>query len=156
MEPHRLVHTGRRWYLAAWDAGRNDWRTFRVDRIKPGIATGSRFTPRKPPDNNFAAYVSRSVSYSPYPHRAQIVLHASLEMASERVPPAAGTLESVDDHRCLLRMGAGSLDALAVHLAWIGFEFEVREPEQLIERIRLMAERLGRVAGRTAPGGHGS
>lgn len=23
VEPHRLVHTGRRWYLAAWDAGRN-------------------------------------------------------------------------------------------------------------------------------------
>src|SRR5271154_6956728 len=39
VEPHRLVHTGRRWYLAAWDSGRNDWRTFRVDRIEPGIVT---------------------------------------------------------------------------------------------------------------------
>jgi predicted DNA-binding transcriptional regulator YafY len=33
VEPHRLVHTGRRWYLAAWDRNRDDWRTFRIDRI---------------------------------------------------------------------------------------------------------------------------
>ena len=31
--PHRLVHTGHRWYLVAWDANRADWRTF-VDRIQ--------------------------------------------------------------------------------------------------------------------------
>src|SRR5580658_2572001 len=27
VEPHRLVHTGRRWYLAAWDTERDNWRT---------------------------------------------------------------------------------------------------------------------------------
>src|SRR5271165_4548736 len=47
VEPHRLVHTGRRWYLAAWDAGRENWRTFRVDRIEPPISTGQRFNPRE-------------------------------------------------------------------------------------------------------------
>src|SRR5437879_2125967 len=30
LEPHRLVHWGRRWYLVAWDRGRTGWRTFRV------------------------------------------------------------------------------------------------------------------------------
>jgi predicted DNA-binding transcriptional regulator YafY len=34
-EPHRLVHTGRRWYLVAFDTDREDWRTFRVDRLEP-------------------------------------------------------------------------------------------------------------------------
>ena len=33
VEPLRLVHTGRLWYLVAWDRDRGDWRTFRVDRI---------------------------------------------------------------------------------------------------------------------------
>ena len=33
VEPHRLVSTGRRWYLVAWDIGQRAWRTFRVDRI---------------------------------------------------------------------------------------------------------------------------
>jgi predicted DNA-binding transcriptional regulator YafY len=144
VEPHRLVHTGRRWYLVAWDLERNNWRTFRVDRIEPGLATGLRFTPRTPPDGDFAAYVSRSVSYDPHPHRAKIVLRASVEVAAERVPPAAGTLEAVDAETCMLHTGASSLDTLSVYLALIGFEFEVREPPELIERVRWLAERFSR------------
>src|SRR4051794_20708628 len=50
VEPHRLVHTGRKWYLAAWDLERADWRTFRVDRIASRLKTGTRFTPRPAPD----------------------------------------------------------------------------------------------------------
>jgi predicted DNA-binding transcriptional regulator YafY len=42
VEPYRLVHTGRRWYLVAWDAAREDWRTFRVDRIEPTGSAASR------------------------------------------------------------------------------------------------------------------
>jgi predicted DNA-binding transcriptional regulator YafY len=144
VEPHRLVHTGRRWYLAAWDLSRNNWRTFRIDRIAPKLSTGSRFVPRQPPEGDFAAYVSRSVSYAPHPHQARIVLQASVEMAAERVPPAAGTLEAVDEHTCVLHTGATSLDTLSVYLALIGFDFEVREPPELVERIRWLAERFTR------------
>jgi predicted DNA-binding transcriptional regulator YafY len=149
VEPHRLVHTGRRWYLAAWDVGRDDWRTFRVDRIEPGLATGQRFTPRKPPDGDFAAYVARSVSYAPYPHRARITLHASVSAAAERVPPGAGTLEAVDEQTCVLSTGACSLDTLSLYLALIGFDFEVREPPELVERIRSLAERFTRASSGT-------
>jgi predicted DNA-binding transcriptional regulator YafY len=144
VEPHRLVHTGRRWYLAAWDIDRNNWRTFRIDRIEPKLATGDRFAPRQPPDGDFAAYVLRSVSYTPYPHPARIRLQASVEMAAERVPPGAGTLEAIDEHTCLLRMGARSLDTLSIYLALIGFEFEVLDPPELMDRIRSLAERFSR------------
>src|SRR5262249_28540990 len=65
VEPHRLVNTCRRWYLVAWDRGREDWRTFRVDRIEPNLATGMRFTPREPPARDLAAYVSRGVWFAP-------------------------------------------------------------------------------------------
>ena len=34
VEPHALVNRGRRWYLVAWDRRREDWRTFRVDRLE--------------------------------------------------------------------------------------------------------------------------
>lgn len=147
VEPHRLVHTGHRWYLAAWDIGRKNWRTFRIDRIQPKIATGLRFTPRQPPDGDFAAYVSKSVSYAPDKHQAKVVLHASVEAVSERIPPAAGTLEAIDDQTCVLHTGSSSLDSLSVYLALIGFEFEVREPPELVERVRLLAERFTRATG---------
>jgi predicted DNA-binding transcriptional regulator YafY len=147
VEPHRLVHTGRRWYLVAWDVGRNNWRTFRVDRMQRKLSTGSRFAPRQPPDGDYAAYVLRSVSYAPYPHQAKVALHASVEEAAERIPAAAGTLEAIDEHTCLLHTGTSSLDTLSVYLALTGFEFEVREPPELIERIRWLAGRFSRATG---------
>ena len=148
VEPHRLVHTGRRWYLVAWDIGRKNWRTFRVDRMEPKPSSGSRFAPRKPPDGDFAAYVKRSISYAPYSHQAKVTLHAPSEVAAERIPPMAGILEAIDENTCMLHTGACSLDTLSVYLALIGFEFEVREPPELIERVRWLAERFGRAIGR--------
>jgi len=56
-EPHRLVYTGRRWYLLAWDTDRRDWRPFRADRIRPRFPTGPRFTPREPPEDPVAHVV---------------------------------------------------------------------------------------------------
>ena len=47
VEPERIVNSGQRWYLVAWDTDRADWRTFRVDRIVPGMSAGPRFAPRE-------------------------------------------------------------------------------------------------------------
>ena len=146
VEPHRLVHTGRRWYLAAWDGARNNWRTFRVDRIQGKISAGSRFAPRRPPEGGFAAYVARSVSFTPYPQRATILLRAPLEAAAQRIPSAAGMLEAVDEHTCLFHAGSCSFETLSVYLAWIGFEFEVREPPELVNCLRELADRFRKAA----------
>ena len=148
VEPHRLVHTGRRWYLAAWDVGRENWRTFRVDRIQPRITTGARFSPRQPPDGDFAAYVTRSVAYAPYPHQAKIVFYAPVESVAERIPAAAGVLEAIDAQSCLLHTGMNSLDMLAVYLSFVGYEFQVREPKELIERLQLLSDRFTRAVNR--------
>jgi predicted DNA-binding transcriptional regulator YafY len=142
VEPHRLVHTGRRWYLAAWDTGRTNWRTFRVDRIDAKISPGSRFVPRDPPDGDFAAYVSRSVAYAPYPYRATVTVHAAAATVAERIPPAVGIIEAIDESTCMLKLGAVSLDSLSVYLALIGFDFEVHDPPELIERVRFLAQRF--------------
>jgi predicted DNA-binding transcriptional regulator YafY len=144
VEPHRLVHTGRRWYLVAWDCGRADWRTFRVDRIVPPLAGDRRFAPREPPARDIAKYVARSISVVRDRHQAEIVLHAPIEQAATRVPRAVGTLEAIDEHTCLLRTGADWLGGLAVYVADIGFDFEVRDPPELAERVRELAERFAR------------
>jgi biotin operon repressor len=51
VEPHRLVNDQRRWYLLAWDLERDDWRTFRVDRVEPEGSPPARChrTRRSPP-----------------------------------------------------------------------------------------------------------
>jgi predicted DNA-binding transcriptional regulator YafY len=146
VEPHRLVHTGRRWYLLAWDTDREDWRTFRVDRMEPRTPTGPRFTPREPPDEDIAAYVSWVVSTAVHRFHARITLHAPAEAMAERVPPTAGTLEPIDERTCLLRTGSNSLDALVVYVGLIGVDFEVHEPPELVEHVRTLAGRFARAA----------
>lgn len=151
IEPHRLVNTGRRWYLVAWDIDRNNWRTFRVDRISSKLESGSRFAPRKPPEGGFAEYVSRSVGYAPYPQKATVIFQAPLEQIAEKIPRAAGMLEPIDDQTCRLRTGSFSLDMLSVWIALIGVEFEVQEPPELIDRVRWLAAQFQRAAERSQP-----
>lgn len=149
VEPHRLVHTGRRWYLAAWDLGRSNWRTFRVDRIDGRIATGARFIQRPPPEGDFVAFVSRSVAYAPYAHQVTVLLRVPIAIAAEKVPPSVGLLEALDEHTCLLRIGAPSLEGFSAFLAYIGFDFEVREPAELVDAIRRLADRCIRATSNT-------
>ena len=128
----------------AWDAGREDWRTFRVDRIEPPLSPGRRFAPRDPPAEDLTAYVSRAVSSARDRYQARVILHAPLAEIAGRVPHAAGTLEAIDEQTCLLRIGSDWLGGLAVHVADIGVEFEVLEPPEFIDQVRRLADRFGR------------
>jgi predicted DNA-binding transcriptional regulator YafY len=147
VEPHRLVHTGRRWYLVAYDTDRADWRTFRVDRIEPPVATDRRFTPRPPPAEDVAAYVAQSVSATRDRWQARIVLHVPIERVRGRIPTTVGTLEAIDERSCLLRTGSDWLGGLAVHIAEIGVDFEVLDPPELVERVKQLADRFARATG---------
>jgi predicted DNA-binding transcriptional regulator YafY len=143
-EPYRLVCWGRRWYLLAWDVEQQDWRTFRVDRLRPRISTGLRFVPRELPDIDLAASISRGGWSAGWRYRTQVRLHAPAEAVAERIPPGVGLLEVVDKDTCLLRTGAATLDALAVHLGMLGADFEVSDPPELVDHLRVLAGRYHR------------
>ncbi len=143
VEPHRLVNTGRRWYLVAWDSGREDWRTFRVDRIQPRPATGASFVPREPPAQDLAAYVSKGARDAP-PCRARVKLLVSAAAVAERLPFCAGAVEAADDHTCFCDLTASTYESLALHVVLLGVEFELTEPPELVEQVRRLTSRLGR------------
>lgn len=141
-EPHRLVHTGRHWYLVGWDVDREDWRTYRVDRLRPRIPNGPRFVPREAPEVDLAGFVSHGVSTAPYRYRARITLEASAAVAADRIPPTIGVIEAIDEGHCLLYTGSNSLDEIAVHTGLFGFGFRVHEPSELIDHLRALAHRV--------------
>ncbi|MGW0121956.1 helix-turn-helix transcriptional regulator [Streptomyces sp. NPDC003327] len=149
VEPHRLVCTERRWYLVAWDVDRGDWRTFRADRIEPKPPHGPRFPPREPPAEDLAAYVSEGVSRSAYAAEATIRLLVPLAEAAEAVGPLDGVLTADGPDACLLRTGAHGLDVMVIHVALLGFDFEVVEPEELTARVRALRDLLSRSLDRT-------
>ena len=141
-EPLRLVHSGRHWYLLAWDVERAGWRNFRVDRLALRIPNGPRFTPREPPADDLADYTAQGISNRAYRYQGLFTLRVPIAVAAQRIAPTVGTLEAVDEHSCVLRAGANSLDELAVYVATFGFEFTVHEPAELIDHLTTMATRL--------------
>jgi predicted DNA-binding transcriptional regulator YafY len=147
VEPHTLVNLGRRWYLVAWDCDREDWRTFRIDRLDRLSPAGSRFEPRALPNDDPAAFVAANLSGAPARYQARVTLHTPVAELSERALLAGGTVEEIDEHTCELRTSDDSLDWLAVRVGMLGVDFEVHEPPELVERVRELGARFERAAG---------
>ncbi|NUR69963.1 MAG: YafY family transcriptional regulator [Hamadaea sp.] len=140
VEPHRLVHTGRRWYLVARDVDRDAWRTFRADRIDQPRSTGIRFLPQDPPDA--AAYVAAATTTAPYRYQARVRINAPAAVVAERFPPTIGVVEALDADSCLLVTGADNPAVIAMHVALLGHDFTVLAPPELIDEVGLLARRL--------------
>jgi predicted DNA-binding transcriptional regulator YafY len=147
VEPLRLVAAGRRWYLVAFDRDRNDWRTFRVDRIQDAVATGGRVPPREPPAADLGAYVVERL-YDVIPvYRAVATLSAPLTSVAPRLGATPGELEELDAEQCRWHSHADTLDWLAFRLLGLGCAFTVHEPPELIAHLRTLAARATAAAG---------
>jgi predicted DNA-binding transcriptional regulator YafY len=144
VEPHSLVNHGRRWYLIAWDRHREDWRTFRIDRLAKPASTGVRFKPRVLLAADAAAYVERSISSAPNRFEARVIVHAAADEITRGVSPQWGTIKPVDADTCEYRTGDDDLRWLALRIAALGVDFDVREPPELVEYLRMLARRLRR------------
>lgn len=147
-EPYRLVSTGRRWYLVAYDLGREDWRTFRVDRVSEPFATGARFTPRELPTGSAAEYLRQSIRRRQETYEVAVAFDAPADVVAAQLRGWLGAPEPLDDRRCRLRGStADPLEWVAVRLAMVGCEFSVHEPPTLADRARDLGGRLSRAAG---------
>jgi predicted DNA-binding transcriptional regulator YafY len=145
VEPYRLVSTGRRWYLVAYDLDRDDWRTFRVDRVSRPFATGARFAPRELPTGSAAEYLRRSMYGRQETYDFTVTFDAPAEAVAARVPQWLGVPEPLDEARCRLRGAVGdSMEWLAVRLAMLGFDFTVQEPAELVRCVRELGGRMVR------------
>jgi predicted DNA-binding transcriptional regulator YafY len=147
VEPHALVNLGRRWYLLAWDRRREDWRSFRVDRLARPASTGVRFTARTPPTKDAAAFVRESIIGAPHRFEARVTLRAAADEIASRVPAYWGTLQPINAHTCEYRTGDDDLGWLALRVAMLGVDFEVHEPPELVEHLRALAERIQHACG---------
>jgi predicted DNA-binding transcriptional regulator YafY len=148
VEPHRVVQTGQRWYLLAWDTARQDWRTFRLDRIDEPVPTGARFTARRLPHGDIEAYMQHALAVSPFLHHACVVVHAPAKALEPHLAWVGGRPQALDDSRTRIETGANSLDALAVWLACLGHDFEIESPKELVGHLALVAARLDKAARR--------
>ncbi|WP_329384310.1 YafY family transcriptional regulator [Streptomyces sp. NBC_01351] len=144
VEPYRLVSTGSRWYLVAYDLEREDWRTFRVDRVREPFATGARFAPRGLP-MDAEEFVRRGLRGG-----GTYAVEAAFAAGADALPgwlravalPGGGGSETV------VRFESGDApEWLAARLALVGVPFTVREPVALRAAAGALGARLSGAGG---------
>lgn len=145
VEPHRLVTWGKRWYLVAWDVERDDWRSFRVDRMAPRVPLGRRFEPREIPGGDPAAFLaSRFAQMWPFQAAVRLPLPADHEKMRRMV--IWGTIEEIDKSSCRLIIGADTPQSLAFLLSFLEIDFEVESSPELAQALLQVADRFQRAA----------
>jgi predicted DNA-binding transcriptional regulator YafY len=144
VEPHSLVNLGRRWYLVAWDRRREDWRTFRVDRIGRPAPAGVRFAPRALPGDDPAAFVERNIAGGSSRYEARVTVLEPAQSVAARLPWIASALVPIDAERCEYRTSDDDLKWLALRIVMLDAEIEVRGPPELVSLLRGLGQRLAR------------
>lgn len=146
VEPHHLVTRGGRWYLIGYDLDRDDWRTFRADRISPRTPTGPRFTPRDLPTGDVATFLARRFDHTPWPCRGEVELEAPAALVARWAGPGA-TVEELAPGRCRLVADSWSWAGLAARVAQYDVPFRIVGPEDLRQAARQLAGRYREAAG---------
>ncbi|HUR07212.1 MAG TPA: YafY family protein [Nonomuraea sp.] len=148
VQPHHLITWGGRWYLIAWDLDREDWRTFRADRITPRTPTGPRFTPRELPGGEVAAFVISkfwdSDSSGDWPCRGEVIL--DLPAAAVSRYTRDGFVEALGPNRCRLVLGSWSWPGLAATIGRFDADIEVVGPAELKNAFARLARRYANAA----------
>jgi len=149
-EPHAVVYSGYRWYLVAFDVDRDDWRTFRIDRIRGRLRAGERGQRRTVPGGDPAAFVKdrlravREADAIAEPGR--IRLRAPAASVRGRIPTRYAAVEPDGDDACIVTSRSRWTHGFLVWMATLGQPIEVLGPPDLAEAARTIAARLGAAA----------
>ncbi len=141
VEPHRLVTVGRKWYLLGYDLDRQDWRSFRMDRLRDPEGTRAIFRPRDIPGGDAAAYVRKGLSRGET-LRLVVTVEAPESHVSARIGPWA-TIVASDETSCRLEIEANDVRWAAFGLAMIEAPFTIESaPPELVQTLNSWSARL--------------
>jgi predicted DNA-binding transcriptional regulator YafY len=152
VEPYRLVLLGRRWYLVGYDLTRQDWRSFRLDRLAGPRGTGARFRPRELPAADAAAFVQAGIGAATAVYQVEALVDAPAATVRERYGRWA-TVEEIGPGedgtaRSRIRMTADQLEWPLLLLGGLGADFEVISPPELLDQMRDWVLRFSRASQR--------
>jgi predicted DNA-binding transcriptional regulator YafY len=145
VEPYRLMNWGRRWYLVAFDVERNDWRTFRVDRMGEARSVGHRFTARPLPADDIAGYVAAKTRQVQTKMRGRLIVHLPADEVTARMGQwVQGSIEALTPERCLVQIGGRSVEDIAFWIGILDVDFEVVDSPELAVAVQRVADRYAR------------
>ncbi|MGO2585543.1 MAG: helix-turn-helix transcriptional regulator [Brachybacterium tyrofermentans] len=143
IEPRRVLSVDGRWYLFAWDLDREDWRTFRLDRMHAVHPSTFSITPRPTPD--IEATVRESITVGGYATAVVARIRRPLHEVEKLIPVRSATVTADGEGACIVRAGSDSSDLrwVAMHLISLGGPIEVIQPPELLTLLQEISAGAG-------------
>lgn len=144
VEPHALAPAGRKWFVLCWDLDRDDWRTFRVDRIESVEHTRVLFTRHEISTEEVDELIAVAASWTPQKVEADAVMELPLAEVQAQFGPWAQGATAEDVGHTRWPFGGADWREAMYGMLWIpeGVEYTTTFPEP--ERAALR-EALGRM-----------
>jgi predicted DNA-binding transcriptional regulator YafY len=152
VEPHRQIHHLLRWYVLAWDTGRDGWRAFRSDRISDLRISTFEFEPRPLPADTAINYLSAGLNRDR--QRVVVTIEAPVTAVADAFKYQEVELSALDERRTKAILKLDTWEWLLTPLAFLDADFEVVEPPEFRAALQRFAARSTRTSG-PAPGATG-
>lgn len=144
IDPYRLVLQRGRWYLLAFDRDRDDWRTFRLDRIDRLTVSRTAYRPRPLPAESAGTYLRSRLQAAR--HRAMVTFLAPVEQVADRLSAPDGELTARGADACRFVTHVDSFAWLAVRLAILDLPFRIEEPPEFVAACQDLGRAFSRAA----------
>ncbi|MFG2524585.1 helix-turn-helix transcriptional regulator [Streptomyces sp. NPDC048527] len=151
VDPHRLVRSPNRWYLVAFDIAKQQWRTFRADRVIAAHTTGVTVELDDRPD---AADMVAKMLVSDYPYYATVRIALPLAQARQLVPPNMGSCRADGPDATYVTIGGATPDGLAAALFRLPTPLHLDASDEVCQAVRRRAAQLIETAQRTTERRH--
>lgn len=143
VEPYGLVDKYGRWYLVGFCRLREEYRTFRLDRIERLRTLEESFRPDVGFD--YRAFAEEHLTWQPETWRVVVEFQADRQEAAKRVPAYLGPLTETETG-VRLACPADDLDETARYLMLVGLPFVVLKPPELRAALRRLAQEAAQIA----------
>jgi predicted DNA-binding transcriptional regulator YafY len=150
-EPYQIVAWQRRWFVVGRDPATGTLSPYRVDWLTLRIPGGRSFRPAALPAD-LTDFVVREVARTGWAVHARLVIDAPADEVLARINPAVGVVEARPDGRSELVTGGDSLEVVAVWIGMLGLDFTVESPPELVDHLRVLADRYSSAVRGADPG----
>lgn len=141
VEPHHVVPLNSYWYLVAWDLVRDDWRTFRLDRVRDPSTTNRIFEPRTLPAPDPTTHIRQTIAALKSVYDVELVIETPLAEVQRHIGPW-GSASALDDRTTRIEMHIPDLAWAVLMLAITNSEIVSVAPAELRQFLNDLAGRF--------------
>ncbi|MFT4296666.1 MAG: YafY family protein [Micropruina sp.] len=144
VEPYALAPADRHWYLLCWDLDKDDWRTFRVDRLAGVEHTLVLFTPKPLTPEEIEEFIFVARSWGRQAVEADAVMALPLADMRDYFGQWGQAAEAEDESHTRWGVGGGDFREAMYALSWIptGVEYRTDLADPTRAELRETVERM--------------